>query len=554
MPRMTPVVPARPYMDDASNRGRSGYASHPAGLTPGHDQANVQQMPYRPRPPPAAPPQTTTHLQPPAFSPTGQEASQPAQRNAHRSTSSERLAYPAFDRAHSREDLSIPQRAGQAHTRTVSVPPVPSKPPTFDTRSAVPGSQDPGVDLGTSSHATAGSASDIPNDDASPGVSATCDGCLNSIFCSQPRVQCTECYDYDLCISCFQSSRTSKKHKISHKISHVVSTQRLCQEELIPPRDGVNPQYNPDKTKTYWDIVTLATNPTMNGGETRHCRMIHLHGNDSHARFLTSARPGHFAIVVCLELHISSFLSKADRETLQETGAGWLRVSLGTLHNKKDFYTGRYREDKFDSLVMTNDSLPVKLLKDSWYEVVRIPVDQQIIQIVSDAVISVEGPQGSLADLGLILQWSGVSAFESRNEAVVVMNIDNIRYIHCTHGRSILLICGNRLDDLLDYNEPLIRAPLPNAPKQAPVSSPAPATAAPAAPTAEDSDDEETEEISLADWIAAMAQIQQEVQDARQRAILVEALRQRAEQEDREKYEAILKALLLRDLINRYGR
>jgi hypothetical protein len=115
-------------------------------------------------------------------------------------------------------------------------------------------------------------------------------------------------------------------------------------------------------------------------------------------------------------------------------------------------------------------------------------------------------------------------------------------------------ICGNRLDDLLDYNEPLVRVPLPYAPKQAPASSPAPAPAAAAAPAAEASDDEETEEISLADFVAAIAQIEQEVQDARQRAILVEALRQRAIQEEQEKREAILQALVLRNMIERLGR
>lgn len=302
----------------------------------------------------------------------------------------------------------------------------------------VPGGQASSAGLGNSVHETVDSTSDMPDDDDSLEESAQCDGCLNGILCCQPRVQCTECYDYDLCINCFQNGRISKDHKTSHKVSHIVSSQRLHQPDFIPPQDVVNPEHNSEKTKINWSIVTLPTNRTTNGGEqgVQDWRLIHLHGNDSHARFLTSAKPGHFAITVSLEVQISSVLSKADRQTLQEEGAGWLRISLGTLHNKKDFFAGRYREDTFDSLRLTEDSLTHKLLKSYWYDVVRIPVGQPLIQITSDAVLSVEGRQGFCTDLGLILQWSGVSAFESRNEAVVLMYINNIRYVQCMHGHS----------------------------------------------------------------------------------------------------------------------
>lgn len=114
---------------------------------------------------------------------------------------------------------------------------------------------------------------------------------------------------------------------------------------------------------------------------------------------------------------------------LQKEGLGWLRVSLGTLHNKKDFFTGRYREDKFETRAFEQDSLAQKLLKVYWYEVVRIPVGQQTIQINSDEILSVEGRQGSTTDLGLILQWSGVRCFESNNEPLVKLAVLSVKYV-----------------------------------------------------------------------------------------------------------------------------
>jgi hypothetical protein len=156
--------------------------------------------------------------------------------------------------------------------------------------------------------------------------------------------------------------------------------------------------------------------------------MIHLHGNDSHARFLTSAKPGHFAITLYLDLVISPALGKEDRQILQEEGIGLLRISLGTLRNKKDFFTGRYREDTFNHRTCTEDSLPHKLLKEYWWDVVRIPISPPVIQINSDAVLSVEGRRGVSTDLGLILQWSGVRSFEGDGESLARIAVNNIRY------------------------------------------------------------------------------------------------------------------------------
>jgi len=112
----------------------------------------------------------------------------------------------------------------------------------------------------------------------------------------------------------------------------------------------------------------------------------------------------------------------------------------------------------------------------------------------------------------------------------------------------------NRLDDLLDYNEPLIRVPAPNAPTKAPQFPPTPTPTASAANTVSQTTGEDHEELSVEDWIEALAQIRREVQDAQQRAILEEALRLRAEQEEQQKREAIFQALFVRQALNDYAR
>ena len=59
--------------------------------------------------------------------------------------------------------------------------------------------------------------------------------------------------------------------------------------------------------------------------------------------------------------------------------------------------------------------------------------------------------------------------------------------------------------------------------------------------------------MSVEDWIAALVQIRQEVQDAQQRAMLEEALRLRAEQQEEEQRKAIFQALYLRGLLQALG-
>ena len=54
-------------------------------------------------------------------------------------------------------------------------------------------------------------------------------------------------------------------------------------------------------------------------------------------------------------------------------------------------------------------------------------MDQLTIQIASDVMLNLESDLQCGTDLGLILQWSGVGAFEKLNEAVVKLCVMQIR-------------------------------------------------------------------------------------------------------------------------------
>jgi hypothetical protein len=130
-----------------------------------------------------------------------------------------------------------------------------------------------------------------------------------------------------------------------------------------------------------------------------------------------------------MEVQLSSQLSEAGKAQLRKDGTGHLRVALGVPNNKKMFFNGRYREEAFGSAALTEDSLIHKLLngKEYWSDVVNINVDQLTIQIASDVMLNLESDLQCGSELGLILQWSGVRAFEKLNEAVVRLCVLQIR-------------------------------------------------------------------------------------------------------------------------------
>jgi hypothetical protein len=256
---------------------------------------------------------------------------------------------------------------------------------------------------------------------------------MSGIKCSAPRVQCTVCYDYDLCIKCFQAGKETKNHKNTHKLSHILSTALITTDDLVPAKETVNPEFSPDLTRTNWSISDVRPDPARD--EVKSYRSLHLYDSDSHARFLTAVKPGHYAISVMLFVKLAEDINAVDKKQLQDAGAGFLRVSLGTLKAKREFFgTPLGREDKFDSTALTKECLPQKLLNHYWWDVVRIGVDQGYMHLQSDELLNIEGDEsGALIDLGLILQWSGCPAFSTSNEPVVSISVSHIRFVPPPH-------------------------------------------------------------------------------------------------------------------------
>jgi hypothetical protein len=251
-----------------------------------------------------------------------------------------------------------------------------------------------------------------------------CDSCMASIKCWQSRVACTVCYNYDLCLKCFQAGKESQGHKSTHKVSHIIKTHKIESDDLVPVRETVNPELNAEGTRANWSVQDMQ----RSNGVIRSTRLVHLHETNSHARFLANAKPGHYAVSVFLSVVVASQISAVSKARVQKTGAGWLRVSLGTVKNKRDFFGTRFDpEDRFSSNALAKNSLPHKLLNQYWWDVHQVDLDVPMVHVQSDAVINIEGEGSSLTEVGFILQWSGTPAFKTLKESVISLVVEHIQ-------------------------------------------------------------------------------------------------------------------------------
>ena len=245
---------------------------------------------------------------------------------------------------------------------------------------------------------------------------------MDQVKCWQPRVQCIQCYDYDLCIKCFRAGTETKGHKRTHKVSHIVKTQQIMPDDLIPVKEAANPEFTGERAN--WRVRET----TAADGNVTCTRVINTYDHNAHARFLTSVKPGHYAISVVLAVEVSPELPEDGRNQIREAGAGYLRLALGTLKNKKEFFgTKMGGEDAFNSTTLSKDCIPPRLLNHYWWDVVALDIDNKFVHVQSDALVTIDGEEGSLIDLGFIIQWSGARAFQSLNEPVLSFTVDHIR-------------------------------------------------------------------------------------------------------------------------------
>lgn len=267
-------------------------------------------------------------------------------------------------------------------------------------------------------------------------LGACCEGCRGDFRTGDHRVQCTVCYDYDLCAGCFYDGKVSKGHNSSHKVSHVLSTLLLKPDDLVPAREGVNPRIDLAKGgRENWSLVRRRLNTPDNGGNLTTLRRLHLFNDDSHARFLTYAPPGHYGLSIKIGVHFDPglFTNAAARQQLlrQPGGAGMLRITMGVVADTEKFAGTIFPEDSFSDETVTPNCLPNKLFQPGHSGVMgplNIEADKHNTKCVvrPDMLLHVKDSGDSRVGIGLLVQWSGVALWEQATKPLVSITVLNV--------------------------------------------------------------------------------------------------------------------------------
>jgi len=247
---------------------------------------------------------------------------------------------------------------------------------------------------------------------------------------------CTVCFDYDLCASCFQTNKTSKNHLNSHKVTHILNTLFLKPDDLVPVHDAVNPPANLAKGRKNWTLVSFPPHTPANPTKlTTTLHRLHLFDDDSHARFRSYARPGHYGIGIEIGVQFDADLNNgknaAARQQLlrRSNGAGKLRVTMGIFKNNQQFAGARFAEDSFSDTTFPPGCLPRKLFHPGFRgSQVQMDVGVERYMLQPEGLLHVGGSEGSVAGvgIGLVVQWSGVAAYEQSKNPIVSIMVTNV--------------------------------------------------------------------------------------------------------------------------------
>ncbi len=129
-----------------------------------------------------------------------------------------------------------------------------------------------------------------------------------------------------------------------------------------------------------------------------------------------------------LTVGLSEQLSEAGKNQLRQDGAGFLRLSLRTVKNKRSSSEPRW----IARMRSTPTLCPRIACRTSCSTSIggtseAIDIDKQLVHMQADAVVSIEGEPGSFVDVGFIIQWSGTPAFQTLDVPVVSLAVDHIR-------------------------------------------------------------------------------------------------------------------------------
>lgn len=242
-------------------------------------------------------------------------------------------------------------------------------------------------------------------------------------------MQCKVCYDYDLCIKCFESERTSKDHKTSHSVTIIQGT-RIRDPENLTLTEDVNPQADPSNPKRLQWTNCECTKDSK--GEVRRIRILRLFAKNSHARFLTDVKPGRYEVSLFLNFQFSQHISKPTLTLIEEQGMGVMRASIGMVRSQREFRRAKYPEDAVDVGPLSGDCLPCQLLRNYSSKAFNTPLGDIFYHVSFDSLVHITGAPDDCVDVGLVLQWSGAKQFPGDDlDAVLRVGVESVRFVPC---------------------------------------------------------------------------------------------------------------------------
>ena len=216
-----------------------------------------------------------------------------------------------------------------------------------------------------------------------------CDGCMDEIAISKPRIHCVQCPDYNLCTACYQKDRVSKTHQSNHQVRRVLRTYVVSTSDM--------------------EFASSCSDPNWTIQEDY--RFFHLRERNSHARFLATAiEPGHYSISLILCLKISPKLTPALIQQLDGGVLGKLRITVGFPVSRKVFLHGEYPEEGLQERLFAQKTQK---------EIILAASEEGAVKIEMSAVFHVPANDQSRSQIGFVLQWSEMRSFAQSDEAIM---------------------------------------------------------------------------------------------------------------------------------------
>lgn len=323
-----------------------------------------------------------------------------------------------------------------------------------------------------------------------------CDVCVQPKSATQARFHCTVCNDYDLCVKCHMEGQVNKSHSTGHKLLSISMRHTIHVGAITPCYDNVTPQFSPPRTQVNW----------THEGENR---WLHLRNSPSHGRYIVRRlSPGAYRMQLVIKFKFSDHVDMDTFRRAKEIGFGEIKIASGSPLNTSIFLNQQRTEDA---------TLPQQLFGADASRTADLMVPDHVVnpmehwELVFDlypttVYIGMEhGVNPANAILGVLLQWSNVLEFQSSENPVLIMSLDQILYVL----KALKLVEQNtytlfRLDELLEYDEPPRHStPLPTpsqnsvAARTTTATATAPTTTATATGDDDDDDDDDDNDVTL---------------------------------------------------------